>query len=156
LTGGSFEAAAVDGDPEEPRPPPLELGAEPRPFAAVFVDPDEDGERFVGAGAWVAVGAGVTVGVGVDSDTAAGGSPAAAGDVAAIEVAAGRISFSRGRADADVSSTRDPVTSPRITPKPRKTSTSSTHTRGEGRVRPRLTSVPSTRLMLERQQRRPG
>jgi hypothetical protein len=92
----------------------------------------------------------------VDSDTVAGGSLAEAGDVAEIAVAPGRISFSWGRADADVSSTRDFVTSPMIIPKPRKTSTSSTHTRGEGRVKPRLTSISSTRLMLERHRRRPG
>jgi hypothetical protein len=154
LTGGSFDVAPVDGDLEEPRPAPFELGAEPRSLAAVFVGAGDDEERFVGAGVWVAVSAGV--GVGVDSDTAAGGSPADVGDAAEIALATGRISFSRGRADADVSSTRDPVTSPMITPKPRKTSTSSTHTRGEGRVRPRLTSIASTRLMLERQRRRPG
>jgi hypothetical protein len=130
LTGGSFEVEPPDEDPGDPLLPLGELGD-----VVFFVDlGDEvlelDFEEPAG------------VGVGVDSDSVGGGSLTGDEEASGVEVeargaAGGRISVRDGRVDAArVSSTREPAAPPRITPKPRNTSTSSADTLGGGSVRP--------------------
>jgi hypothetical protein len=138
LIGGSPVAAAPGADwppfadddpPSEPALPedPELAGGE---VAAELDEPEED--------AGVAGAAGLGVGV----DSAAGGGSlvdSAGGDVCAgAAVAARGMTTLRGeRAEAaNVSRARDPAAPPRITPKPRNTSTSSADTRGEGSVNP--------------------
>ena len=110
-------------------------------------DPELDGEGVVPKPdePEVEAGAAGAAGPGVGVDSARGGGSlvdSAEGDVCGAGGAArGITTLRRERAEAaNVSRARDPAAPPRITPKPRKTSTSSADTRGDGSVNPSANS----------------
>jgi hypothetical protein len=160
LIGGSFVAGAPAVDFEDPPCELEELPLEPEDLPSELLElPLELAGAFAAAGLVLRAAAGV--GVGSDSDD--GGSLSAAEEDASdvdadadaeAEAApdgaeAGSTTFRRERADASVSSTLEPATWPRSTPKPRNTSTSNAETRGGGSLRPERARVASPATALD-------